>query len=102
NGAGDHLVLVVDDVEDLLALVGVEGAVADQQGLVGSADGHTDTAEKAWEKVFLLVGEHAPRPYGSGPGVDLVVHEVDGPPVRVAFLVGQPQGARVSTVAGRV
>ena len=33
--AGDDLVLLVDDVEDLLALVGVDGAVADQQGPVG-------------------------------------------------------------------
>ena len=60
DGAGDHLVLVVDDVEDLLALVVVEGAVADQQRLVGWADGHTDAGEKAGGEAFVLVGEHAP------------------------------------------
>src|SRR5262249_20468727 len=101
NGAGDDLVLLVDDVEDLLALVGVEGTIGDQQRPVASADGHTDTGEKAWEKVFLRVGEHAPHPYGASLRVDLVVHEVDGPLVGVALLVGQPQGDGVSAVAGR-
>src|SRR6478672_5305599 len=42
DGAGDDLVLVVDDVEDLLALVGVQGPLADKQGLVGPADRHPD------------------------------------------------------------
>src|SRR5215831_11428507 len=60
NGAGDDLVLLVDDVEDLLALVGVEGAVADQQRPVGSADGHPDAAEEPRQEDLLLVGEHAP------------------------------------------
>src|SRR5262249_5655043 len=84
NGARDDLVFLVDNVEDLLALIGVEGAIGDQERPVASADGHTDAGEKAWEKVLLLVGEHAPRPYGAGLGVDLVVHKVDGSLVRVA------------------
>src|SRR5262249_47489592 len=76
NRAGDHLVVLVDDVEDLLALVSVEGTIADQQRPVASADGHTDASEKAWEKVLLLVGEHAPHPDGAGLRVDLVIHKV--------------------------
>src|SRR5207247_3109971 len=40
NGAGDHLVLLIHDVDDLLPLIGVQGAVGGEQGLMGKADGH--------------------------------------------------------------
>ncbi len=40
-GAGDHLVLLVHDVDDLLPLVGIDGAVRDKQGLMGKANRHT-------------------------------------------------------------
>ena len=66
DGAGDHLVLLVDDVENLLALVGVDGAVSDQQGAVGSTDGHADAGEKAGRERLVLVGEHAPDAQGAG------------------------------------
>src|SRR5882724_257545 len=102
DGTGGHLVLLVDDVEDLLALVGVDGALADQEGLVGLADGSPDAGEQPGGEDLVLVGEYAPQPHGAGPRVDLVVHEVDGPPVRVAVLVGQPQPHRDHAVAGRV
>ena len=48
NGAGDDLVLVVDDVQDLLALIVIDGTVGDQQGLMERADGHTDAGKESW------------------------------------------------------
>ena len=71
DGTGDHLVLVVDDVEDLLALVGVEGAVADQHGRVRRADGHPDAAEITGGERLVLVGENASHPQRAGLRVDL-------------------------------
>src|SRR5262245_63270552 len=41
DGTGDHLVPLVDDVDDLLALVVVDGALVDEQGSMGFADGRT-------------------------------------------------------------
>src|SRR5207248_983251 len=79
DGAGDDLVLLVDDVEDLLTLVGVEGALVDQQGLVGPADGSPDAGEESGGEDLVLVGEYTPQPHGAGFRVDLVVHEIDGP-----------------------
>src|SRR5262245_54157989 len=92
DGTGDHLVVLVHDVDDLLPLVGVERAVTGQQRLVGAANRHPDAGEQPGEEGLLLVEEHTAQPYSPGPRVDLVVHEVDGPPVWVALLVGQPQG----------
>ena len=61
DGAGDHLVLLVDDVEDLLALVGVDGAVGDQQGLVGRGRWAHGRGRKSRGR--------APRPcWGTRPG----------------------------------
>src|SRR5579864_3307621 len=101
-GAGNNFVLVVHDVDDLLTLVGVEGSLADEQGLVGPADRSPNAGEQPREEDLLLVGEHAPRPYGAGPRIDLVVNEIDGPLVWVAVFVGQPEGHGEPPVAGRV
>src|SRR3954463_7877994 len=62
DGAVDHRILRVDDVEDLLALVGVEGALADQEGLVGPADGGPDAGEQPGGEDLVRVGKHAPEP----------------------------------------
>ncbi len=91
DGAGDHLVLLVDDVEDLLALVGVDGAVSDQQGVVGLTDGHTDAGEEAGGERLVLVGEHAPHAQGAGSRIDLVVLEIDRALVGKSLLSGQAQ-----------
>ena len=91
DGAGDHLVLLVDDVEDLLALVGVDGAVSDQQGVVGLTDGHTDAGEEAGGERLVLVGEHAPDAQGAGFRIDLVVLEIDRALVGKSLLSGQAQ-----------
>ena len=100
--AGDDLVLVVDDVEDLLALVVVEGAVADQQGLVGRADGHPDAGEEARGERLVLVGEHAADAQGAGLRVDLVVHEVDRALVGKPLLGGQAQRHGPGRLVGRL
>src|SRR5579883_3628924 len=42
DGARHHLVVLAHDVDDLLALVGVEGAVGDEQRPMGKADRHAD------------------------------------------------------------
>src|SRR5512135_606078 len=102
DGAGDHLVLLVDNVEDLLALIGVEGALADQQRLVGPANGTPDAGEQPGDEDLLLVGERAAKSHGADPRVHLVVHEVNRPLMRVTVFIGQPQPHRDPALAGRV
>ena len=62
NGSRDHLILLVDDVEDLLALVRVECAVGNEQGMMWSADGHADASKIPGGERLILVGEDAAQP----------------------------------------
>ena len=101
NGAGDHPVVLVHDVDHLLPLVRVQGAFGDEQGFVGDADGHPDAGEIAGGERLVLVGEDAPHPQGAGLGVDLVVDEMDGPAVGVPVLVGEAEPHGDFGVVGR-
>ena len=60
NGASDHFVLVVDEIQNLLTLVGIEGAIIDQNGVVRSADGNPDATNSPGRRTCSLLG-NTPR-----------------------------------------
>src|SRR5262249_54032602 len=66
NGPGDDLVPILDDVEDLLARVAVEGALADQQGPVRRADARRPVCRGA-PGTLLIWSYPAPPPTLSPP-----------------------------------
>src|SRR5438067_146911 len=92
--AGGDFVLLVDDVENLLALIVVEGALANQESWMGKADGHSHAGEIPGGECLVLVWKHSSEPQGSGLGIDLVINEVHSSPVRETVLIGQPQQHR--------
>ena len=95
DGAGDHLVLLVDDVEDLLALVGVEGAVADQQALVWADRWEPGRGRKARGGGPGPCWGTRPAPvWCRSSGLTWLSTKLIGPPVWVALLVGQAQRTR--------
>jgi hypothetical protein len=95
DGPVDHLVLVVDDIEELLPLVGPQRLFFDEDGLVGGADrqphAHEQPGGEEPERPLRRLGvlndaSDAQRP---GAGVHAVVAEVDEAPMGVSLLVRQ-------------
>ncbi len=88
------MVRAIDDVDELLPLVGAERLLGDEQGLVSAADGQPHPDEEAGREHVVAVFKERTKLPGAGIRVHPVGCIVDRAALRVPFLVGKPQQVR--------
>ena len=93
------LVLRVDDVHELLALIGADRAVIDQHGAIRVVAEQLDAREQAGREVAVLVVEGGARADRAGARIDLVVDEHHRAAMRIVVLVRQAHQHRVRGIA---
>ena len=78
-----------DDVDELLAQVGADGAVLNQEAVIGARAREAQADEQAWRQPTVGVAEHRAPANRAGRAIELVVEEVELTFTREALLVGE-------------
>ena len=89
DGAVFGLALFIDHVDELAVLVGVDGAVLDQDLLGRGAAGDLHAGEQAWGQLAVGIGQGGAHAHAAAAAVELVVDEFQLALVREAFFTDQ-------------
>src|SRR5688572_5726253 len=78
-----------DDVDELLAQVGADRAVLNQQAAIAARTGQPQPDEQTRRQLSVGVAEHRAAANRAGGAIELVVEEVERAFARIAVLVGK-------------
>ena len=77
DGSGGDDVIRADDEDDFLVLVGGDGGIGDEQGLVVAAAGDADAGEETGGEGAVGIREDAEGADRADCGIEAVVDEID-------------------------
>src|SRR6266478_6777215 len=83
------LIVGAEQQHVLLVLIGVDGAILDQDGRIFAAHQQLHPFEQAGRELSVLVLQHGPRADRSGLRIELIVDEIEASGMREPVLVGQ-------------